>query len=509
MKKRMAEQAKISAPGSQEAISGEAGVELPYLRILWKHELEELRPVLQAIAQYHDPILERWHGQYRTHLGEARALSEAEFREIFSKELNETVDLLLRRDLDGFIKHIRREGEALAQRQIPYYEVVISMHLFEESVAKSLPGFPPLPATYLAFDKLSHIRSIVLADTYFRVHASLLSTRIFELENEAAMLPLGRRQHFHGLVGASPVMRNLYERICRAAAQPQSTILIVGETGVGKELVARALHEAGPGAHGAFIPFNCAAIPRDLVESELFGHKRGAFSGATEEYLGLFRAAEGGTLFLDEITEMAAETQSKLLRAIQERAVRPVGSTREIPINLRLIASTNRDPREALSSGRLRQDLYYRLQATVLEVAPLRERMEDLPLLIAHFLELFNQRLDRKPPIAEVAPEALARLRAYRWPGNVRELANVIEAGVTFARGPRIELTDLPAAIQSAAEAAAPASPGSEVGGLARTEQEAIGKALATTKGNKVQAAILLGISRKKLYNKLKKYGWS
>ncbi|HLH78264.1 MAG TPA: sigma 54-interacting transcriptional regulator [Candidatus Binataceae bacterium] len=479
-----------------------------YLGFLWNHDLDELRAVLEGISRYHAPILDHWHDQYRTHLGEGRALSEAEFREIFSKELRETVDLLLRHDLDGFIEHIRREAENLAQRQVPYYEVIISMHLFEESVAKSLPGFPPLPATYLAFDKLSHIRSIVLADTYFRVRASLLSTRIYELENEAGMLPLERREHFHGLVGASPAMRRLYERICRAAVQRQGTVLLVGETGVGKELVARALHEAGPGAHGPFIPFNCAAIPRELVESELFGHKRGAFSGAGEEYLGLFRAAEGGTLFLDEITEMALDTQSKLLRALQERAVRPVGHTRELPINLRLVASTNRQPLEAVTAGRLREDLYYRLQAMVLEVPPLRERMDDLPLLIAHFQELYNQRLDRTPPLAGIAPDALARMRAYHWPGNVRELANAIESAATFAQGPRIELADLPDAVRAASSSSKAVTAKAQVGDLAEAERQAIGRALAATKGNKVQAAMMLGISRKKLYSKLKQYGW-
>ena len=199
------------------------------------------------------------------------------------------------------------------------------------------------------------------------------------------------------MVGASAAMRQLYDRV-EAAGVTRGTILIVGESGTGKELVAHAIHECGPQPGAPFVALNCAAIPKDLIESELFGYKRGAFSGANAEYLGLFRAADGGTLFLDEVTEMSADTQSKLLRAIQERAVRPVGSTREISVDVRLIASTNRDPQEAVKAGRLRDDLYYRLQAGVIQIPPLRERLEDVALLAEHFIELFNARQMRASP---------------------------------------------------------------------------------------------------------------
>ncbi|MGC1678433.1 MAG: sigma 54-interacting transcriptional regulator [Candidatus Binataceae bacterium] len=175
------------------------------------------------------------------------------------------------------------------------------------------------------------------------------------------------------------------------------------------------------------IPTRCAAIPKDLIESELFGYRKGAFSGANADYLGLFRAAEGGTLFLDEVTEMAPVTQSKLLRAVQERSVRPVGSTKETPVNARLIASTNRDPEEAVQSGALRQYLYYRLQAGVLTAPPLRERSDDIPLLVAHFIEYFNEKLQPRIPVRGIEEEAIAALIRYSWPGNVRELSNAIE----------------------------------------------------------------------------------
>ncbi len=315
---------------------------------------------------------------------------------------------------------------------------------------------------------------------------------------------------FHGLVGASPGMQHLYDRI-KAAASTRSTTLIVGESGTGKELVARAIHECSATPQSPFVAFNCAAIPKDLIESELFGYKKGAFSGANSEYVGLFRAADGGTVFLDEITEMSPETQSKLLRALQERAVRPVGATREVPVDVRIIASTNRDPQKAVKSGQLREDLHYRLQVNVIEVPPLKEHPEDIPLLIDHFIALFNEKLGRSEPITGIDPEAIAALQAHDWPGNVRELANAIESAFTFGRSQTIGLGELPQAI-ARLRPLVPLSPVSDnrAGGirtLAEVERDMIHRALLSTTGNKAHAARLLGISRKKLYAKIEKYG--
>jgi transcriptional regulator with PAS, ATPase and Fis domain len=302
-------------------------------------------------------------------------------------------------------------------------------------------------------------------------------------------------------------MRQLYERV-EAACSTRGTILIMGESGTGKELVARAIHEGGPNPNSPFIALNCAAIPKDLIESELFGYKRGAFSGANTEYIGLIRAAEGGTLFLDEITEMSPDTQSKLLRAIQEHSVRPVGSTREVPVEARLVASTNRDPLQAVRSGQLRNDLYYRLQAGVISIPPLRERLEDIPLLVEHFIDLFNARHTRPTPVTGIEEEALEAMRLYEWPGNVRELANAIESAFTFGRSSLIRLQDLPpvmtgghAVEQRTSSFAIP------IGSFADSERTIIQRALKSTEGNKVQAAKLLKISRKKLYAKITKYG--
>ena len=317
------------------------------------------------------------------------------------------------------------------------------------------------------------------------------------------------RTCFQGLVGRSPVMRTLFERIELAAAA-SGNLLIAGESGTGKELVARAIHEAGPRRGKPFIALNCAALPKDLIESELFGYKRGAFSGATNDHPGLFRAAEGGTLFLDEITEMDASTQSKLLRAIQERAIRPIGSVQEQAINVRIIASTNRDPREAVADGHLRQDLYYRLQASMIQVPALRERREDIPMLVEHFIEMFRARAGRQ--VVGIEPDALDAMMHHSWAGNVRELANAIEGAFTFGRGSSIRQQDLPATIgttgtMGALAAVAPRETSPQrVPSFAEAERHLIASALESTRGNKVAAAELLGISRKKLYAKISKY---
>src|SRR5579862_817362 len=246
---------------------------------------------------------------------------------------------------------------------------------------------------------------------------------------------------FHGIVGNSAAIRTMTAKIL-ALSPGRSTILIVGESGTGKELVARAIHEASS-PHAPFVALNCAALPRDLIESELFGFVKGAFSGANHDQMGLFRSAQGGTLFLDEITEMSAETQAKLLRVIQERAVRPVGATREIPVDVRIIASTNREPERAVREGQLRKDLYYRLAVGVVRVAPLRDRVDDIPLLVRHFVNLFNAKLAKSVSVDAIEAEALEMLMRHSWPGNVRELANAIEAAMSFTAMDVIRREDL------------------------------------------------------------------
>jgi len=315
------------------------------------------------------------------------------------------------------------------------------------------------------------------------------------------------------IVGLSQPMKLIYQLLERVAATP-STVLITGESGTGKELVARALYENSHLASAPYIRVNCAAMPRELIESELFGYEKGAFTGAVTNKPGKFELADGGTLFLDEVGEISPEIQVKLLRVLQEGEFDRVGGVKTQKVNVRLITATNRDLKDLLASGSFREDLYYRLNVVHIHVPPLRERPEDIPILVEHFLEKFNERLGRK--IATVAPEALTVMKAYRWPGNVRELENVMERCTLFCDNTEIAASDLPAELgQESAPSAAKVSPQPEVLSLkdqvqaaaSRLERELILKALEQTGGNVSRAARLLQISRKSLQNKMKELG--
>jgi transcriptional regulator with PAS, ATPase and Fis domain len=321
---------------------------------------------------------------------------------------------------------------------------------------------------------------------------------------------------FYGIVGKSPAIRTMIGKIVALAAS-RSTVLIVGESGTGKELVARAIHQASA-PNSPFVALNCAALPKDLIESELFGYVRGAFSGANQEHLGLFRSAQGGTLFLDEITEMSPETQAKLLRVIQERSVRPVGGTREVAVDVRIVASTNRDPEHAVRDGHLRKDLYYRLAVGVVRAAPLRERPDDVWLLLRHFVDLFNAKFSRTIKVTSIEAEAFDLLRRYSWPGNVRELANAIEAALSFGSSDTLRTEDFPLPDQAVSEPMAEPRSVNEsetqrddapvvFSSLKKVERDHIVWTLTNTGGNKALAARLLGISRKSLYDRLAEHG--
>ncbi len=480
-----------------------------HFHLLWDEDLDELRPLLKTIVDRRSEVVSEWYKLYVLHFGEDASMSEAEFRRTFEPALAFNEASLVDGDMDRFAASVTHLGEILAEKRVPLGELIASLHLFEEAAHKILSNHDQLVNVHLytLFDKLSHIRIFLLVDAYFRVHNASTAVRIGALEREASQLAPTARRNFHGLVGSSPTMQTLYDRIA-AAGRTSGTILIVGESGTGKELIARAIRESGSMAAAPFVALNCAALPKDLIESELFGYKRGAFSGAVADYPGLFRAAEGGTLFLDEITEMSPETQSKLLRAIQEKAIRPVGTLREVPVNVRLIASTNRDPETAIREGRLRQDLYYRLQASVLNVPPLRERKGDIPLLVDHFIALFNQRMTRSESVVGIAPAALEAMMRYEWPGNVRELSNVIESSFTFGSSPMIQLEDLPPSVSQLT--APPSAPSVNVAARSATfadvERDVVRRALENASGNKTEAARLLNISRKKLYAKIAKY---
>ncbi|WP_447976969.1 sigma-54-dependent transcriptional regulator [Candidatus Nitrospira bockiana] len=306
---------------------------------------------------------------------------------------------------------------------------------------------------------------------------------------------------FHQILGKSKAMRDLFDLIRRVADSP-TNVLITGESGTGKELVAKAIHYNSDRRDAPFVPVNCAAIPEALLESELFGHVRGAFTDAKADKRGLFEEAHKGTLFLDEISELPLMLQAKLLRAIQEHEIRRVGATRPVSVDVRIIAATNLNLTEEVKGKRFREDLYYRLNVIEIRLPPLRERKEDIPLLVEAFLRRCAE-AGRKP-VQGISEPALALLIDYQWPGNVRELENVIERAVTLTRGEKIVPEDLPTAVQGARgerrvidDAAERTLP------LADVEKEYILRILEKTGGNKYQAAHVLGIDRKTLYRKL------
>ncbi len=316
---------------------------------------------------------------------------------------------------------------------------------------------------------------------------------------------LREKYRFDNIVGTSAPMQLVYESI-EAAKNTSSTVLICGESGTGKELVAKAIHYNGMLAKNPFVPVNCAAIPRDIFESELFGHKRGAFTGAFRDSIGLFRAAHGGTIFLDEILEMPNETQSKLLRALQERRIRPIGAAEEILVNVRVIASTNQDAKEAMRNNRFRKDLYYRLSVVTIVLPPLRERLEDVPALVQHFIAKFNKVFERT--LKDIDTHAMDVLSHYRWPGNVRELESAIENAFVLSKSDIIKKSDLPASIGEWVDAHK-SNPQHEKGAvptLHEAERGLLLRALDASKGNKTRAAHLLGISRPRLYKMIQRH---
>ncbi len=323
------------------------------------------------------------------------------------------------------------------------------------------------------------------------------------LQEEVSRLrsELGRKYRFDNIIGSSECMQAVYKRI-EAARNSNSSVLICGDSGTGKELVAKAIHYDGLRAERPFVPINCAAMPRELIESELFGHKKGAFTGAISDSTGLFWAADGGTLFLDEILDMPYATQAKLLRALQEKRIRRIGDARERPIDVRVIASTNRDVQKGIRDSTFREDLYYRLSVIRIDVPPLCERREDIPALVRHFIDAFNETFDRT--VNGVSDEALDILTRHDWPGNVRELEGAVEHAFAVGKSHVIQVGEL------SMHLAAPAGPaGHDVKfqTLAKAERDLLVQALSVADGNKAMAARLLGISRPRLYKMIERHG--
>jgi DNA-binding NtrC family response regulator len=391
----------------------------------------------------------------------------------------------------------------LIKTEVPQIQVIIltahdSLHNAIESIKRGAYHFISKP--YAAEELLSLVEK-ALEKQFLLREAKELRQKTEQLERRLEMAearPL--------LIFKSKPMHEI-EELINAMAPSDANALIVGESGVGKEVIANAIHARSRRAGKPMVKLNCAAFPQTMIEGELFGYVKGAFTGAMQDFPGMIAAADGGTLFLDEISDMPAELQTRFLRVLQEREYRPLGSTQTMKADFRAIASTNRPVPQALAENRLRSDLYYRLNTFQIEVPPLRKRKQDIPPLIAAFVKQFAQQLGKPEP--DISPEAFQKLLDYSWPGNVRELQNAIEYAVVLARQSMIDVKELPAEIQlptALQQTEIAALPRSGVQSLDDVERTAIIQALAECHGNKKKAAELLGIQRPTLYNKMKRY---
>jgi DNA-binding NtrC family response regulator len=367
-----------------------------------------------------------------------------------------------------------------------------------------MTGYPTIASAVEALKEgaYDYLSKPLILDELRHLMQRLMERRFLRGEVQTLRMRLGEELTVSELIGSSPAMLRVKDVIGKVAVT-DSPVLVEGESGTGKELVAAAIHRLSARAKGPFIPVNCSAIPRDLLESEFFGHVRGAFSGAVADALGLFRGANEGTIFLDEIAELPPELQVKLLRVLQEMQVRPVGSTKAFPVDVRVIAATNRNLEQAMKSGIFRQDLFYRLNVIRILLAPLRERREDMPALVNHFIRRFNKRFRRD--VRGITPDALTALATYDFPGNVRELENVIERAFAMGTRENITLADLPSL--STRPTLTPTVDAKSVPTLAEVEKELILRALAVHNNDKEEAARALGISRRTIYRRLKEYG--
>ena len=381
------------------------------------------------------------------------------------------------------LREIKRHDDSIEVVMMTGYPTIVSA---VEALKEGAYDYLSKP---LILDELRHLMARMTERRFLRGEVTSLRER------------LGEELTVTELVGGSQPMQRVKEVIAKVAAT-DSPVLIEGDSGTGKELVAAAIHRLSPRATGPFIPVNCSAIPEDLLESEFFGHVRGAFSGAVSDALGLFRSANEGTIFLDEIAELSPGLQVKLLRVLQEMQVRPVGSTKAYAVDVRVIAATNRDLDRTIAEGTLRQDLYYRLNVVRISLPPLRARREDIPALVNHFVRRFNRRFHRD--VRGMTPDALEALHRYDFPGNVRELENLIERAYAMGARDQITLGDLPSLT---AGSAAPAVGSGAIPQLAEVEKELILRALSFYKDDKEAAAQALGISRRTIYRRLKEYG--
>jgi DNA-binding NtrC family response regulator len=425
-------------------------------------------------------------------------LREAGYRALAANSGAAALELARQESPDVLVSDLRMSG--------------LSGHQLQLELKRSAPNLPVIIIT--AFGSIqTAVESMKLGafdyitkpfsnDELLLVVSRALENRSLRQEVRRLRGELARSYGLPNIIAANPRMMGVLEVLKQVADSPAS-VLITGESGTGKDLLARALHFESSRREGPFVPINCAAIPDNLIESELFGHVRGAFTDARQSKTGLFVAARGGTLFLDEIGEMPLPLQAKLLRVLEDKKVRPVGATEEIPIDVRIVAATNADLEPLMEQGRFRSDLYYRLATLMLAVPPLRERPEDIPLLVKHFVA--RAAAEAGKPLPEIEPAAISVLMRYRWPGNVRELHNALQSAVILCRDDRLTVKDLPPRV--AGTRTVPSRTIEELVdrrlSLDRLEREYVRAVLNSVGGNKREAAAILQIDRKTLYRKL------
>ena len=434
-----------------------------------------------------------------------RRLLEDEYDTYIAEDIRGAMDVLEREPIDVLITDLRLGGEdgmTLIERalKLPHPPISIMMTAYgtvDTAVEAMKRGAYDFVTKPLNLDKVEMLISRALA------------SRKMEQENRALRQQIDERYGLENIIGESPPLREVLDTI-RQVAPSSANVLIEGESGTGKELAAQAIHNLSRRNKAKFVTVHCAALSPQLLESELFGHERGAFTGAHERRIGRFEQANGGTIFLDEIGEIDASTQVKLLRVIsEERAFERVGGNQTLRADVRLIAATNKNLEKLVAEGKFRDDLYFRLNVVHLTMPPLRERKEDVPLLVRSFLRHFCKVNEK--PLLELTADAMNALLAYNWPGNVRELRTAIEHGVVMARGSKLTLRDLPANVRAATGGALPGgiTPAKAFGekssalDLHETEKRLIMQALATTNGNVTKAAQKLGISRRTLHRKI------
>ncbi len=432
--------------------------------------------------------------------GLAQAMELEGYESIEAVDGRQAWEIINKTGVDLVITDLRMpnmSGEELLKKIISAYPrmpvIILTGHgTIETAVQAMRSGAVDFFTKPVDLDRLSLVVKKALSDTDLYAEHERLKEEVEQLR---------ARNRYDRIIGKSQKMVELMDTVSQVAPT-KASVLITGESGVGKELVADAIHELSNRSKGPFIKVHCAALTASLLESELFGHEKGSFTGAVKEKKGRFELADGGTIFLDEIGEIDAQTQVKLLRVLQERQFERVGGEKPISVDVRIVCATNRDLPKEIEKGNFREDLYYRLNVVHLDVPPLRERKDDIPLLMTSFLQQFNQENGRS--IEAFSNQARRALLAYDWPGNIRELRNCIESAVVLARTTVIEVEDLPSHIGKAQNTG---SVSLEVGiTLAEAEKQLIISTIAMCAGNKTKAAEILGIGRKTLHRKLQEY---